>query len=63
MRAILDALLSHRVDFSGHWTHAREDFERIMGYRNHRPISMRLKNIRDAAACFFEASERPRERY
>jgi hypothetical protein len=121
LRAILDAVRSHRVedDFSNHWTYAREDFERklyrkrakvkvrfveltdtipvqgpetdivdrlvfndflalldprerevvvllrsgttklteiadIMGYRNHSPISKRLKHIRDAAARFFE---------
>lgn len=120
LRAILDAVRSHRVedDFSSHWTYAREDFERklyrkrdkikvrfveltdtipvqgpetdivdhlvfsdfmtllnpkereivvllrngttklteianIMGYRNHSPISKRLKNIRDTAARVF----------
>jgi hypothetical protein len=26
----------------------------IMGYRDHTPISMRLKHIRDTAARFFE---------
>lgn len=122
LRAVLDAVRSHRVedDFSDHWTFAREDFERrlyrkrakvkvrfvelndtipvqgpeteivdrivfsdfltllnpqerevvvllrsgttklteiadIMGYRNHSPISKRLKRIRDLAADFFEA--------
>lgn len=31
----------------------------IMGYRNHSPISKRLKNIRDTAARFFEADNYP----
>lgn len=122
LRAILEAVRSHRVedDFSSHWTYAREDFERklyrkrdkvkvrfveltdtipvqgpetqivdrlvlsdflalldpqerevvvllrsgttnlteiadIMGYRNHSPISRRLKMIRDHAARYFDA--------
>ena len=122
LRAILEAVRSHRVedDFSSHWTYAREDFERklyrkrskvkvrfveltdtipvqgpetqivdrlvlsdflalldpqerevvvllrsgttnlteiadIMGYRNHSPISKRLRTIRDTAARYFDA--------
>ncbi|WP_231109956.1 sigma-70 family RNA polymerase sigma factor [Mycobacterium avium] len=121
LRAILDAVRSHRVedDFSHRWSYAREDFERklhrkrskvkvrfveltdtipvqgpeteivdrlvfndflalldprerevvvllrsgttklteiadIMGYRNHSPISKRLKRIREAADRFFD---------
>lgn len=35
LRAILDAVKSHRVedDFSSHWTYAREDFERKLNHK------------------------------
>ena len=48
LRAILDAVRSHRVedDFSHHWTYAREDFERKL-YRKRSKIKVRFVELTD----------------
>jgi hypothetical protein len=46
LRGILDAISSNRVedDFSGHWSHAREDFERKL-YRKRSKIKVRFVEL------------------
>ena len=48
LRGILDAVRSNRVedDFSGHWSHAREDFERKL-YRKRSKIKVRFVELTD----------------
>lgn len=58
LRAILDAVRSHRVedDFSHHWTYAREDFERKL-YRKRSKIKVRFVELTDTVSVQGPESE------